>query len=86
MKILVVYDTEGNIVFTQSNATSNYKIIVADVPSGKEIDKIDAINNKVILRDVVNTDELESLKNKVTELSEKLEATNEAIDSIVMGG
>ena len=37
MKTLVVYNKEGNIIFTQTNAIDSYNLIVEDVADNKEI-------------------------------------------------
>lgn len=37
MKILVVYDNNGQLVFTQTNATDSYNLIVEDVADNKEV-------------------------------------------------
>lgn len=85
MKTLIVYDTKGNIVFTQSNATSNYKLLVSDIPSGKEIAGVDAVNNKIILRDsTVDKSELEQTKEEVEDLKKQLKATQTALNDLIM--
>ena len=47
MKTLVVYDKQGNIIFTQTNATEQYNCIVEDVADGKEVVGVDVKNNKL---------------------------------------
>ena len=35
MKILVVYNKEGQLIFTQTNATDSYNLLVEDVADNK---------------------------------------------------
>lgn len=87
MKTLIVYDAKGNIAFALDNATSNYKLQVVDVPVGKEISGVDAVNNKVLLRDsTVDKSELEKTNKKVDELQAQLQEAMATIDILVMGG
>ena len=89
MKTLVVYDTKGNIIFTQTNATDSYNLIIEDVPDNKEIIGVDASTGKCILVDrQATTEEKEQLKlqleskNKELELQENknLELQDEIIE------
>ena len=51
MKILAVYDNTGQLIFTQTNATDSYNLIVENVVDGKEIVGVDVKNKKLILAD-----------------------------------
>lgn len=63
MKTLIVYDKDGNIVFTSSPADSNYNLIVEDVADNKEIIGVDTSTGKCILVDkLATTEEKEALK------------------------
>lgn len=87
MKTLVVYNKEGQIIFTQTNATSSYNLIVADVPDGKEIDGVDAINNKVLLRDSsIDKSELEKTNEKILQLQAKIQEAMSVLDEVLNGG
>lgn len=87
MKTLVVYDTEGNIIFTQTNAIKNYKIITQDISDDKEITGVDPVNNKLILTDKsIDKSELEKTNEKVEDLQAKLQEAMATIDILVMGG
>ena len=57
MKTLVVYNKEGNIIFTQTNATDSYNLIVEDVADNKEIIGVDTSTGKCILVDKLATTE-----------------------------
>ena len=57
MKTLVVYDKKGNIIFTQTNATEQYYLIVEDVADNKEIIGVDTSTGKCILVDKLATTE-----------------------------
>lgn len=84
-KVLVVYDEEGNIIFTQSNATKNYRLLVADVNEGKEIESVDPINNKVIFRDAPQS-EIDKTNEQLQQLQAKVQEVMAAVDVLVMGG
>lgn len=80
MKTLVVYNSKGNIIFTQTNATDSYNLIVEDVADGKEVVGVDVKNNKLILADKQAT--TEQLRAKEAELeSTKAELSNEKKES-----
>ena len=88
MKILVVYDNKGQLIFTQTNATDSYNLIVEDVAEYKEVVGVDTSTNKCILVDkLATTEEKEQLelqlesKNKELELQENknLELQDEII-------
>ena len=51
MKTLVVYNNKGQLVFTQTNATDSYNLIVEDVADNKEVVGVDVKNKKLILAD-----------------------------------
>ena len=84
-KVLVVYDEEGNIIFTQSNANSNYRLLVADVNEGKDIESVDPINNKVIFRDAPQS-EIDKTNEQLQQLQAKVQEVMAAVDVLVMGG
>ena len=72
MKILVVYDKNGNILFTQSpvedDCSCNY--LIADIPEDRIVARVD--NGEVILEDTP----------EVKEAKEKLKILNEEISKI----
>ena len=51
MKILVVYNKEGQLIFTQTNATEQYYLTVEDITEDKEVIGIDLSTEKYILVD-----------------------------------
>ena len=51
MKTLVVYNKQGEVIFTQTNATDSYNLIVEDVAEGKEIIGVDVKTGKLKLAD-----------------------------------
>ena len=51
MKTLVVYNNKGQLVFTQTNATDSYDLIVEDVTDNKEVIGVDTSTGKCILVD-----------------------------------
>ena len=57
MRILVVHNQNGQLIFTQTNATDSYNLIVEDVAGGKEVIGVDVKNNKLILADKQATTE-----------------------------
>ena len=75
VKTLVVHNKEGNIIFTQTNATDSYNLIIEDVPDGKEIVGVDVKNKKLILADKQATAE----ELRVTKA--KLESTKAELDN-----
>ena len=46
MKTLVVYNNKGQLVFTQTNATDSYDLIVEDVSEYKEVIGVDISTGK----------------------------------------
>ena len=88
MKTLVVYDTKGNIVFTQTNATDSYNLIVEDVADNKEIVGVDVKTGKLKLADrQATTEEKErlqlELEQKNKELEDKELENEELTDKII---
>lgn len=80
MKTLVVYNTDGQLIFTQTNATDSYNLIVEDVADGKEVVGVDIKNKKLILADKQAT--AEQLRAKEAELeSTKAELDNKKKES-----
>ena len=90
MKTLVIYDTKGNIVFTQTNATDFYNLIVEDVADNKEIIGMDLSTGKLVtvkadLSDYKKQQKLDELeeKNRVYLLEhdlEKVQAENKELN------
>lgn len=80
MKTLVVYDTKGNIIFTQTNATEQYNCIVEDVADNKEIVGVDVSTKKCILVDKqATTEEKERLKVELEAKNKELEETKQEL-------
>lgn len=73
MKILIVNDTEGNIIFTMQGTEiqDNYSCIVADIEEGKEIVSVDVSIGQVITKDKEPT-EFEKLQSENEELTDKV--------------
>ena len=63
MKTLIVYDKDGNIVFTSSPAESTYKLIVEDVPNDRVPIKVNG--DEVVLDD---TKEVKEIKEKLSKI------------------
>ena len=72
MKILVVYDKNGNILFTQSPVVDDYtcNYLIADVPEDRAVARVE--DGEVILEDT----------QEVKEAKEKLKMLNEEISKI----
>ena len=72
MNTLVVYDTNGNILFTQSPIEDDYtcNYLIADVPEDRTVARVE--NGEVILEDTP----------EVKEAKEKLKMLNEEISEI----
>lgn len=86
MKILVVYNNAGNIIFTQTNATSNYACLVDDISEDKAPLSVDVSTGKCILGDSFEIAEQkrklkEELENKKKLELEKLQSTQEELSS-----
>nr|DAH85453.1 MAG TPA: triphosphate pyrophosphohydrolase [Caudoviricetes sp.] len=67
MKTLIVYDYNGNIIFTQTNATETYNCLVEDIAEGKIPVSVDISTGKCIL------DDNEKVKKEKQKLKEELE-------------
>ena len=69
MKTLVVYNKKGQLIFTQTNATDSYNLIVEDVADNKEIIGVDLLTGKSV---TVKADLSDYKKQqKINELEEK---------------
>ena len=80
MKTLVVYDNKGQLVFTQSNATDSYDLIVEDVAEYKEVIGVDTSTGKCILVDrQATTEEKEQLKLQLESQNIELEKTKQEL-------
>lgn len=62
MKTLIVYDDEGNVIFTLNNITSQYGLLIENINNDKQVVKVDVENKKCILED---NDDIKKLKNKI---------------------
>ena len=69
MKTLIIYDNNGNILFTQSpvedDCTCNY--LIADVPEDRAAARVE--NGEVVLED---TPEVKEAKEKLKKLNEEI--------------
>ena len=80
MKTLVVYDNKGQLVFTQTNATDSYYLIVEDVAEYKEVIGVDTSTGKCILVDrQATTEEKEQLKLQLESKNIELEKTKQEL-------
>ena len=80
MKTLVVYDKQGQLVFTQTNATDSYNLIVEDVADNKEIVGVDVKNKKLILADKQATaEELRATEAELEEKNKELQETKQEL-------
>ena len=57
MQTLVVHNQKGQLIFTQTNVTDSYNLIVEDVADNKEIIGVDTSTGKCILVDKQATTE-----------------------------
>ena len=58
MKTLIVYNENGNVVFTKSVTTDNFNLLISeDVPEEREVEQV--IDGIVILKD---TEEMQKKK------------------------
>ncbi len=74
MKTLIVYDKDGNIVFTSGPALDNYGLFVQDIDTNRIPVGVDLENNKAV---TVAEDASETQKNKIiNELKKKNELYN----------
>lgn len=62
MKTLIVYDDEGNVIFTLNNITSQYGLLIEDINNDKQVVKVDVENKKCILED---NDDIKKLKKQI---------------------
>ena len=69
MKILVVYNNTGQLIFTQTNATEQYYLTVEDVADNKEVVGVDLSTNKLVTVSI-NLSEYNK-QQKIDELTEK---------------
>ena len=69
MKTLVVYDNNGNILFTQSPVVDDYtcNYLIADVPEDRAAARVE--NGEVILED---TPEVKQAKERLKKLNEEI--------------
>lgn len=87
MKILVLYNQDtGNIIFTQTNATSAYAYLVEDIAEDKTPASVDVENKKCILGDSFEVAEQkrklkEALGRKKAEELKKLQNTQNELTS-----
>mgnify|MGYP004453093225 FL=1 len=78
MKILIIYDSSGNILFTKAPVEENevFKYIISDVPNDRQPIRVE--NNKVVLDDL---EEVKSTKKRLEELKkEQLELKQSLLD------
>ena len=69
MKTLVVYDNNGNILFTQSPVVDDYtcNYLIADVPEDRVVARVE--DGEVILED---TPEVKQAKERLKKLNEEI--------------
>ena len=69
MKTLIIYDNNGNILFTQSPVEDDYtcNYLIADVPEDRVVARVE--NGEVILED---TPEVKQAKERLKILNEKI--------------
>ncbi|WP_321833877.1 hypothetical protein [Clostridium butyricum] len=80
MKTLLVHNKQGQLVFTQTNATEQYSCIVEDVGDNKEIIGVDISTGKCITVDrQATTEEKEQLKRELNEKNKELENTKQEL-------
>ncbi len=81
MKILVVHNNKGQLIFTQTNATEHYNCLVEEVADNKEIIGVDLETNKFILADrLATTEEKEHLKRELEAKNIELEKKNKELE------
>lgn len=90
MKTLVVYNQQGQLVFTQTNSTEQYYLTVEDIAEDKEVIGMDLSTGKLVtvkadLSDYKKQQKLNELeeKNRVYLLEhdlEKVQAENEELN------
>lgn len=81
MKKLIVYDKDGNIVFTSAPADSTYKLIVEDVPDDKEIIGIDNVGNLILKDKEATNEDNKKLQKELEDKNAQLSNKNEEIES-----
>lgn len=70
MKTLIIYNENGNVVFTKSVTTDNFNLLISeDVPEEREVEQV--IDGMVILKD---TEEMEKIKKRMKELEDILKS------------
>lgn len=70
MKTLIVYNENGNVVFTKSVTTDNFNLLISeDVPEEREVEQV--IDGMVILKD---TEEMKKIKKRMKELEDILKS------------
>ena len=80
MQTLVVHNQKGQLVFTQTNATDSYNLIVEDVADNKEVVGVDTSTEKCILVDkLATTEEKEQLKLQLESKNRELEKTKQEL-------
>lgn len=78
MKTLIVYDSTGSLLFTQSNITEQYRCIEEDIDESKEVIGVDVSTEKCILTSrQATTEEKERLKLELQEKNRELEGLKE---------
>ncbi|ALP91167.1 hypothetical protein HMPREF1084_01924 [Clostridium butyricum 60E.3] len=78
MKTLIVYDLTGNLLFTQSNITEQYRCIEEEIDESKEVIGVDVVTEKCILVSrQATTEEKERLKLELQEKNRELEDIKE---------
>ncbi|WP_252235601.1 hypothetical protein [Clostridium sp. CH2] len=81
MKMLVVHNNKGQLIFTQTNATEQYHCLVEDVEGNKEVIGVDLETNKFILTDrQATTEEKEKLKRELEVKNLELEKKNKELE------
>lgn len=86
MKTLILYDSTGNIIFTQTNANGDYACLVEDIEEDKAPVSVDISTGKCILGDSFEIaekkrKEKEELERKKAEELEKLQSTEEELSN-----
>ncbi|MBN1044601.1 hypothetical protein DVW08_04370 [Clostridium botulinum] len=81
MKILIVYNEKGQLIFLQTNATEQYNCLVEDVEDNKEVIGVDLETNKFILTDrQATTEEKEKLNRELEVKNLELEKKNKELE------
>ena len=70
MKTLIVYNENGNVVFTKSVTTDNFNLLISeDIPDGREVEQV--VDGMVVLKD---TEEMQKKKKRMKELEDILKS------------